>query len=355
MGAPEPSSGRGTTAPDAAKVTAAAERYLSNILSPAVSQVRAVLVNVDNKPVMQRYRGSTAQTTRDVHSVTKSVMATLIGIAIAEGRLRSLDDPLAVLLARHTADMNPATAAVTLRQLLTMTAGLPGDPDGGGLDASLSGPDWVGSVLRRGTVTPPGSAFVYASGGSHLLAAILVDAVGTSVREYARPRLFDPLGIDTSNAVQPRVDVDPDAQAKYVQAAFAWPTDPAGIELGYGGLKLAAVNMAKIGQLYLDGGRWNGQQLVPASWVRDATRAHVATEAGAIGGLTGYGYQWWVTTDQDHPGYAALGFGGQLIEVIPDLRLVVVVATATAVTDSELNTGLLPGLVADAIVPALTG
>jgi CubicO group peptidase (beta-lactamase class C family) len=138
------------------------ETYLTNIYSPAISQVRAVLVSVDGKPLMSRYRGSTPATTHDVHSVTKSVMATLIGIALSEGRLRSVDDTLAVLLPQHA--VTTEVAAITLRQLLTMTAGLPADPPGGPVDVTLSGLDWVAGILRKGTVAPPGSTFAPALG-----------------------------------------------------------------------------------------------------------------------------------------------------------------------------------------------
>jgi CubicO group peptidase (beta-lactamase class C family) len=351
--AQERSSAAATTTPDPAKVTAATETYLSNIYSPAISNIRAVLVTVDGKPVVQRYRESTAETTHDVHSVTKSVMATLIGMAIAEGRLRSVDDTLATLLPQHTGNMSPEVAGITPRQLLTMTAGLPADPHSGDLDPSLSGPDWVASVLRRGTVARPGSTFAYASAGSHLLSAVLTHAVGTSVLDYARPRLFDPLGIDTRNAVQPRLDVDKDAEAQYDKADFAWPRDPTGIQIGFGTLKMAPPDLAKLGQLYLDSGRWNGGQVVPATWVKEATTAQVTTQGPGFTFSEGYGYQWWITTERGHEAYAAVGFGGQLVEVVPDQRLVVV--TATEATDFNPRWEHLRGMVTDAVLPAIGG
>jgi CubicO group peptidase (beta-lactamase class C family) len=147
------------------------------------------------------------------------------------------------------------------------------------------------------------------------------------------------------------VSVDANAQAKYDKVKFAWPKDPTGIELGFSALKLTAPGLEKLGQLYLDGGRWNGRQVVPTSWVQDSTRAQVATQGQ--GGMEAYGYQWWVTTVRGHEAFAAVGFGGQLVEVVPDLRLVVVITTE--VTDLTLEPSLLHDLVADAIVPAVGG
>lgn len=349
---PKSSSAAHPTAPDPAKVTAATETYLSNIYSPAVLNVRAVLVTVDRTPLVQLYRSSTPAQSHDVHSVTKSVIATLVGIALSEGRLHSLDDTLVTLLPQHAADMDSTVAGITLRQLLTMTAGLPPDAANGNLPASVSGPDWVANILRAGTVAPPGRSFAYSSAGSHLLSAILTHAVGTSVLDYARPRLFGPLAIDTRNAVQPRTE-DQAAIAAYNKANFAWPKDPTGIQIGFGTLKMAPRDLAKLGQLYLDRGRWNGRQVVPAEWVKAATTAQVTTRGADFTFSESYGYQWWVTREKGHGAYAAVGFGGQLVEVVPDLRLVVV--TAAEAGENNLRWEHLRGMVADAVVPAVGG
>jgi CubicO group peptidase (beta-lactamase class C family) len=248
--------------------------------------------------------------------------------------------------------MSSRIAGITLRQLLTMTAGLPADPANGDLPNSLSGPDWVGNVLRGGTAARPGSAFAYSSGGSHLLSAVLTRAVGMSVLDYARPRLFQPLGIDTRNAFEPRT-LNDKVFAQYDKADFAWPKDPTGIQFGFGALKMAPRDLAKLGQLYLDGGRWNGRQVVPASWVKEATSTQVATHGPGFAFSEGYGYQWWVTKERGHNAYAAVGFGGQLVEVIPDMKLVLVTAAETG--DTNLRWEQLRGMVVDAVLPAVGG
>jgi CubicO group peptidase (beta-lactamase class C family) len=171
------------------------------------------------------------------------------------------------------------------------------------------------------------------------------------VLDYARPRLFGPLGIDTRDAAEPRLDVDKDAEAQYARADFAWPRDPMGIQIGFGTLKMTPPDLAKLGALYLEGGRWKGQQVVPATWVEESTTPQVSTQGAGFTFSESYGYQWWVTRERGHQAFAAVGYGGQLVEVVPDLRVVVV--TASEVTDSELRWEHLRGMVADAILPAV--
>ena len=308
--------------PTAGELAAAVDRFVDESLSPGILNRRAILVAVDGELMVERYYDSSARETAAVASVTKSVVSTLVGIAVSEGYL-SLDQSLSELLPSYSSLMTSSIGGITLRQLLTMTAGLPPDSRS---DLRPSGRDWVTDILRRGTVQAPGAGFAYSSVSSHLLAAILVEATGQSLLTYARAKLFDPLEIDTRPAFQPILVRDqPYPIRAYDRAGFAWPRDPQGVHVGYGELKMTADDMLKLGNLYLDQGRWDGQQLVPSGWVRDATTSAVST-AGDFGG-TGYGYQWWVTSAGEHPAFAAVGYGGQIIEVVPDLELVVVAST----------------------------
>ena len=139
------------------------------------------------------------------------------------------------------------------------------------------------------------------------------------VLDYARENLFDPLGIPTEPAFEPAFDFTDEAAAsalyeEYWDAGFAWPVDPQGLHEGACCIRLRAQDLAAIGQLYLDEGRWAQEQVVAAEWVEQATTAHVeVTNAG----FTGYGYMWWVTDVADQPGYMAFGRGGQVIHVVP--------------------------------------
>ena len=111
----------------------------------------------------------------------------------------------------------------------------------------------------------------------------------------------------------------------YQRAPVAWPTDPQGYQLGFGGLKLPSRDLAKFGYLYLNGGRWDGRQVVPAGYVAASTRRHSSPPPGFP--AEGYGYQWWVTSQAGHPSFLAVGYGGQFVQVVPDLDLVVVVTS----------------------------
>jgi CubicO group peptidase (beta-lactamase class C family) len=159
-----------------------------------------------------------------------------------------------------------------------MTSGLAGDD--GSLDGDfdlllglLQSRDWVRHILDRRLVTTPGTTFAYSNAGSHLLSAIVADATGQSTLAFARAKLFAPLGIHAEHALQP-VNIDNATRAEaqaYDRAAVAWNTDPQGYQTGWSGLKLPARDLAKLGYLYLNGGRWNGVQVIPAGYVRAST------------------------------------------------------------------------------------
>lgn len=278
--------------------------------------VRAIIVNVDGRTVFEKYYGTTPDVARDVESVTKSVISTLVGAALATGDLTSVDQTLSELLPAYAPTMTPAVAAVTLRQLLTMTAGVP-DWTAETSPPTTDGADWVADIL--GAMTPtPDAKFIYSNPDAHLVSAILTQATGKSVLDFAREALFDPLGIDTTSAIEP-VAV-PSNYATYKAAQFAWPIDPQHINLGYSLLTLRPRDMLALGQLYLSNGLWKGRQVLPANWVADATSAQVKT----FDTWESYGYLWWVTTADRATAYAAAGAGGQLIEVVPSRGLVVV-------------------------------
>jgi CubicO group peptidase (beta-lactamase class C family) len=259
-------------------------------------QVRAVLVDVAGE---RRYTRGDPTSRGNVYSVTKSVLSTLIGIAVDRGQIGGLDRTLPELLPAYDPQIPDPLRRATLRQVLTMTAGV---PDDGQRNRTPPAPadDWVRYALTLGPQHPPGAGFVYSTTSSHLLSAVLTQATGVVPLEYARREMFGPLGIDPSPA---------------------WATDPQGRQQGGTGLELTAEEMLALGRLYLADGRWDGRQLVSAAWVADATTAH--TDTGGAG--FGYGYQWWTTTAGGHRAFAAQGYGGQIVEVVPDLALVVVV------------------------------
>jgi CubicO group peptidase (beta-lactamase class C family) len=310
---------------------------------PGLEEVRAVVVSVGDRIVFEEYRGGTAEDYHAQFSVTKSIVSTLVGIAVDEGLL-DVDQTLAELLPDHVGTMDPAVAGTTLEQLLTMTGGFP-DSWTGDSGQVFEQPNWVVASLAS-AAGPPGERFTYSDPGAHLVGAILVAATGEPVLDYARDELFGPLGIDSEPAAEPLFS--PENAAAYDAADFAWAVDPQGLHAGGTGLKLRAPDMIDFGRLFLHGGRWDGEQVVSEAWVREATAAQVSARHAA----SSYGYFWWVDTAGGSPAYFALGFGGQLIEVVPELGLVVAVCTRVGDTNG-VEPGRLTNMVDDVIAPAL--
>jgi CubicO group peptidase (beta-lactamase class C family) len=319
-------------------------------------EIQSVLVVRHGYLVYEHYwQGMTARDSDNSYSVTKSIISALVGIALGEGKLKGLDQTVGELLAAHLPkDADPRLAQVTLEQLLTMTSGLAGDDPSLGGDPRVSerqevSRDWVGHILGRQLATNPGTSFAYSSATSHLLSAVVADTTGQSTLALARVRLFGPLGIASAKAPEPVVVAHPSQAAvkTYEQAPVAWPTDPQRYHLGFSGLKLPSRDLAKLGYLYLNGGRWDTTQVIPADYVAASTRPHSTPPPDGPG--ESYGYQWWVTSQAGHPSFLAHGYGGQLLQVVPDLDLVVVITS-----DATQNRNDARALVDQAIIPAVT-
>jgi len=325
-------------------------------VDPDHDNLRAVIVQVDGKPVLEQYYDWPVDTYWDVESATNSIVCALVGIAIDEGDIAGTDETLVELLPDHADDMSPDVADTTLREVLTMTAGFAG-LDRDRTTEYMADPDPVGRILQAAP-DPLGGGFEFSNQGAHIVSAVLAEATGMSVLDYARSRLFEPLGIDTRPAFE--LPLVADNMAAFVAADFAWPVDGSGLHLGWGGLKLRPADLARFGQLMLDRGKWKGEQLVPADWVRAATTEQVDTisRRNQQNGAGRYGYQWWVTDADEEPAFFAWGRGGQLLEVVPSRSLVVVVASEidyggpqTTGFSANVLTFLVDHVIAPAVAP----
>jgi CubicO group peptidase (beta-lactamase class C family) len=259
-----------------------------------------------------------------IHSCTKSIVSALVGIAIDQGYLDGLDQPILDIFAeRSVARRDEGKEAMTLEHVLMMASGLACEDSylyrWRGLQEMRQSDDWVQFVLDLPMAESPGTRFEYCNGASFLLSAIIQETTGVSAAEFARDHLFGPLGIE---------DVE-------------WPANPQGISIGWGELRMRPHDMAKIGYLYLNGGQWDGEQIVPADWVETSTRKHIS---GTL--QEGYGYQWWVTEEGF---YMALGYAGQYIVVVPELELVAVFTSDLAEEDFYLPQELLGTFVIPAV------
>jgi CubicO group peptidase (beta-lactamase class C family) len=255
-----------------------------------------------------------AATRHDLRSISKSVTGLLWGIAQSEHKTPPLDARVLDLFP-ELADLKASgRETITIADLLSMTSGLAWNESGNyGLGNDELGLYWRSSqqryVLARPMADPAGTRFHYNGGATAILAELLARRVGMPLQEYARLRLFEPLGI-----------VD-----------WEWMRDLRGRPLAFAGLRMRPRDLAKIGELILNHGRWNGRQIVPEAWIDASLRPHAD-----VGDGRQYGYQWWLgkTTalGAGQAWWGAFGNGGQRLFVVPTLDLVVVI-TAGAYDD----------------------
>ena len=264
------------------------------------TQVQSCVIGRDGKIVDEYFKEDYGETTLfTLQSCSKSVTSAMVGIAIEQGYLPGVDVPIADYFPQLLKAEDERLQDITIRHLLTHTSGLQST------DSSLwsqwrASDDWVAFLFERPLAAAPGTTFDYSTGNTHLLSVILEQATGMSLMEYGRQVLFGPMEMDS------------------VQCG----TDPQGNADGGNGFSMNVYDMAKFGQLYLDGGVWRGEQLVPADWVEQSTTVQFDLSRDR----SDYGYQWWARTfgQGDHPAYFAQGHWGQFIFVVPDLELVVV-------------------------------
>jgi len=296
---------------DSARLAALVDR----IAGGSYGAVTSLLVARHGVLVVERYfRGAGPDRVHPLESVTKSVASALVGLAVDDGRIASVDAAVCDLLPAY-ADLcaaDPGKRAITLAHVLTMTAGLAWDedaPPGHGPEESV---DWMRVVLRQPLVDPPGTRFRYSSGGALLLSGILERAYGVSAVQVAARHLFGPLGI-----------------TRYVWLPLGDGLTPTG-----GGLALRPRDLAKLGQLVLDSGTFRGHRVLSAEWVRSSISAHLALPGGSPYGSSGsrYGFLWWLPPESTVEGIPLLrdacyahGFGDQFLFVLPHAGMVVVV------------------------------
>ena len=257
-----------------------------------------------------------------LYSLSKSFTSTAIGLAIHQGRL-ALDDAVISFFPNETpAEPSSNLRAMRVRDLLTMSCGQDAD-DLLEIRLATDG-DWPRVFLARPVPFEPGTHFFYNSSATFMLSAILQRLTGETLTEYLTPRLFEPLGI----------------------AEPVWEKNPQGIDVGGWGLSLTTEAIAKFGQLYLQRGIWEGQQLVPADWVDEATKKQVSNGTDPDNDWNqGYGYQFWRSV----PGcYRGDGAFGQYCIVVPDLDMVV------AITASVNDMGAAMRLIWKHLLPSAT-
>lgn len=258
-----------------------------------------------------------------LYSASKTFISTAIGFAVTENKLKLSDKVISFFPHELPDSISANLSALTVRDMLIMSDGMDPEPR----QVPRKSKNWVKGFLATPIVNKPGTVFLYNSVGTFMLSAIVQKVTGQKVIDYLKPRLFDPLGI----------------------SGMDWEENLAGVNTGGWGLRIKTEDMAKLGQLYLQKGVWNGNQIIPSTWIEEATTAKIIqhpdlpqSKKDSSDWEQGYGYQIWRSR---HHSYRADGAFGQYILVLPGLDAVIAIQEETPSMQDELNlvwTYLLP-------------
>ena len=314
-------------------VASAMENFFNGAAADSMD-VHSVMIVKDGKVIFSRWQSEGVDTVPHVlHSVSKTFTATAVGLAIADGKLKLTDKVIDFFPDKLPEDVSDNLKAMTVRDLLTMSCGHDEEPTA----HREEGQDWIKAFLAHPVKHEPGTFYLYNSLGTYMLSAIVQKVTGEKVVDYLNARLFEPLHID-----KPK-----------------WEESSQGINTGGWGLYLKTEDLAKMGQLLLQKGEWNGKQIIPAEWVSEMSKKQVESinpgtrmEQAAERGLTkensdwmqGYGYQMWICRPAC---FRADGARGQYIIVCPEKNAVIAITSNVENLQGELN------LVWENILPVL--
>lgn len=275
--------------------------------------INAIVITRNGYLVAERYfNGCHPNQPQQVHSVSKSILSALVGIALREGHISNLGTPVVDYFPEYSASIrDDRINSITLYHLLTMKTGFASDTHSY-MDIFYSA-NWILTTFEQPLLFAPGSSFRYNTGGTHMLAGALTRATSQDLKHFAIKHLFDPLGIHVGQ----------------------WKRDPQGNYCGGNHMFFTPRDMARFGWLYMNEGALEGKQIVPQEWVRESLRVHYKSTSEGWGELEdiGYGYLWWLGTLKSRPVFLALGHGGQFILCVPELNMVITVCSDSANRD----------------------
>ncbi len=236
----------------------------------------------------------------NIKSASKSVLNALTGIAVQRGEIKSLDTPVSTYLPKYFASFpqDDPRRQITVRHLITMSSGLPSTSIYN-YGAWVNSRDWVAHALNQELASSPGERMTYSTGDTHLLAAVLTQATGTSLRTYAQKHLFDPLGVQIGG----------------------WDRDPQGNYFGGNNMALSPKALLAFGRLYLDGGVSGRTRVLPREWIQESWTPRFFNSS--YNSRHDSGYLWWHTRFAGQPTWFAWGYGGQFLFIVPALDAVV--------------------------------
>lgn len=295
---------------------------LEKLIHSSYNNTAGILVLKNGITVYEDYfQGYTQVQPVHIASVTKSILSALIGIAIEKGYIQSIDQKVLEFFPEYTIlDGEKTIQSVTMKDLLTMTA--PYKYKTEPYEAFFQSDNWINFALNLlGGKGKKGEFLYSAIVGTHILSGILVKSTGQSVFDFAAEHFFLPLNIQVEHNVELHSEEE---QLAFFQDSkiSGWVTDPQGINPAGFGLTLTPRDMAKVGQLYLDGGVWEGKQIVSANWIKDSTRVQSRCDQWKLS----YGFLWWIINEKEQS-YAAMGDGGNVIYVNTKKKIVIAIAS----------------------------
>ena len=295
-----------------------------------LNRLHSLLVSIRGETVLEQYFNGTKPTRlANIKSASKSVISALVGIAIDQGKIPSVRQPISVYfpdLLKNEKD--PLKKQITIEDLLTMQSGLESTSNRN-YGAWVLSSNWVRHALSRPMLNPPGTVMIYSTGNTHLLSAILTKATGKNTWQFAQESLAKPMGFTLAQ----------------------WPRDPQGIYFGGNDMSMTPRQMLSFGQMYLGGGKLNEKQIVPEKWVETSLTPRTVSRRESD---RYYGYGWWVRELAGHDTFYAWGYGGQFIFLVPSLDLVVAVTSASEPgAERRSHLGAIYGIVEDVIIPGV--
>lgn len=263
-----------------------------------IGTVQSLVIQKSDTIIYQEYRGSVSgNDPTNIKSASKSILSLLVGIAIEEGFLEGVDQPIGEFFPDYFEE-NPdsAKAAITIKDLLTMRSGLE-TTSFRNYGRWVTSSNWVEFILDQPFTEEPGGRMVYSTGTSHLLSVIITKATGMSTRAFANEYLFGPMDIQIGG----------------------WDRDPQGYYMGGNNLAVSPLDLVKIGEMVMNVGVYNEQQIVPKEWIMESIQVYTHSNFNPYN----YGYMWWRRPIGDYQLFFAWGNGGQYIMMLPELNAVI--------------------------------
>jgi CubicO group peptidase (beta-lactamase class C family) len=278
----------------------------------ALGPINSIIVSQHGQIVTEQYFGRMNATRgHNIKSASKSILSILVGIAIDQGYLDGVDQPIGEFFPNYfSSNPDPAKESITIEDLLTMRSGL-ASTSRANYGRWVTSSNWIHYTLNRPLQGTPGEDRIYSTGNTHLLAVILTRASGMNLLEFSNRYLFNPMDIHITG----------------------WDRDPQGYYFGGNNMAMRPRDMVKIGQLMMDVGKYNGEQLVSSEWIIESVRP----VTGRISGVENYGYLWFMRMSGDYHMYYAFGNGGQYILILPELDSVIIVTTRNETSESTRN------------------